>query len=204
MPPSKETALYNVIGQLINPALREIQDFSREKRTRKTCRDLYGMSYQSIYYFLNKLNRRGKILPLICESGYKKRYCIDTDVKRHKRRLRSCIGFLKTKNHKYIYRIGTKDFALDFEVELHQSEFRDENTLIALYDKELLRYYVVQNSVFLAVIRWEDKTNPRLPGSTYGYGTEYSRCLTLFKKQKLSHRTLSLVGHRTVTGRRLA
>jgi len=201
--PGKEIDLYNIISQLITPALREIQDFVHEYRAKRTCRDFYGMSYHNIYYYLRKLCRKRKILPLVCDSGYKKRYCINTDVKSRKRRLHSCVKFMEGENGKYIYGIGIEDLVLDFGVKVDQIESRNGTMFITLCDRELSRHYIVRDSVFLGVIRWEDKVNPRLPGSTYGYGTEYSRCLSLFKKHGLSHRILSLIGHRTVTGRTL-
>jgi len=200
MLPDKEIALCNIIGQLITPALREIQDFAYEYRVRKICRDFYGMSYQNIYYYLQKLCSKRKISTLTCESGYTRRYCAEIDVKSHKRRLNCCIKFVGRENDKYIYRLGIEDLALNVEGRIHQEESRNGNTFIAFYDSELSRYYVIRNSVFVGVIRRESRTTPLLPGSTYGYGTEYSRCLDLFKKHSLSHRILSLVGHRTVTG----
>lgn len=206
MAPEKETSLYAIIEQLINPAISEIQDFTHYYRTRKPCRSLYGLDYYNIYYYICKLRSKKKIISLMCESGYKRRYGINFGIKRHKKRLDTCAKYAGRKNDAiYVYRVGTEEIEVDFNSDNRdqQIETKRGNVFLALYDEELSRYFLVVNGTLLGVLRRTDKESPRLPGPTYGYGTEYSRCFNLFR-QKVPHYMLRLVGHRRATGSRLA
>ena len=204
MLPDRENSLCAIIGQLINPAIREIQDFISYYKTFKFCRALYNMNYNQIYYYLNKLKQKGRIISLLCENGYKRRYTIKTIAKKHKQRLDSCIMHIDKRNNAiHFYRIGTREIKIDCNRSNNQKMIINGDTILVIYDRRLSRYYIVVNNIFLGVIRRGEESIPRLPGSTYRYGTEYSRCIRLFKQMD-NHHILCLVGHRRATGSRLA
>lgn len=205
MVPEKEASLYAIIVQLINPAISEIRDFIRYYETRKYCRSLYGFDYYGIYYYMRKLLNQEKILAFWCESGYRRRYGINFGIKRLKKRLDSCVKYARQKTDLvHVYRVGTEEIEVSFEGNDKDQQITTKkgNSFLVLYDEELSRHYLVLNNILVGVLRRTRKEAPYLPGSTYGYGTEYSRCFDLFRQKEPRH-LLCLIGHRKAIGRRL-
>jgi len=202
MPLDKEASVYRIITLLINPAISEMRDFLKHHRTMKVCRILYGSDYYNLYYYISKLCRKARIVRLRCESGYRNRYSISVHAKKYKKRLDSCCQHVRQEQKAVnVYKIGIEEFQINIHANIHQTAVERGNTFLALCDSELWRYYIVLNNCFLGVVRREDEKNPRLPGFTYGLGTEYSRCFHRFRKLN-PHGILTLVGHRKATGGR--
>lgn len=192
--------LCEIVKRLMQPAIPEIEAYIRLYKYHRVCRSLKNSSYSHLYYYLNRLCMEGEVLGLFCSSGYRKRYCLDLKVKRSKKRLHPLIKFHSILSSQiFIYGLGRKKLKLNFATIRKKKKLELRNHTFVTFDSDLLRYYIVTNMLLIGVIGESDKKCPRLPGSTYGWGTEYERCQDLIKNENDIMTELGIQGERRAT-----
>jgi len=182
----------------MHPATREIVDYFRFNNSKDYCYNLKGYGYANIIYYINNLVEYEIITKLTCENGYKRRYSINTGLKKYEDIFTCNIKYHNRIDNLWYYKHNNNELAIDY-YKINDNKIYNIRDYIIVNDIKNLRYYILYKRCILATIKKDNKTHPRLPGLLYGkHKSEYIRCLELMKKNKINTNNISVEGKRNL------
>jgi hypothetical protein len=196
---NRQERLHRIVSRLSHPSIGEMQSYIELHEADFLCLNLQKISYQSVLYYLKRLETEGEVLSLYSSKGHKHRYCLSfgSKVFKNKNKLEPLVAFEEKCGNTYNYSLGSKMIAIRLPAIKILQEI--DSNITVVYDSNFFRFYVIDNTLFVAVIEISKMENPRLPGTVYLSGTEYKRCCILLGKHSAKRRTIGVKGRRRIT-----
>lgn len=188
-----------LISKMQQPSLRELMEFADElSYLHSEYREITGKSQPLLFYYLQSLIRRGKVMSLTANTGYARRYCIyhgerwlDSTVEP--------IPSISFEDGVLRLTIYSDNLVLDPQKALFEAECCGGRKLQIL--KLTNRFFLILDYVLLGVLvargyRWI----LRLPWRDYS-GTEYMMAFTRLRSIGQNVDVLGVKGKRMIYGR---
>ena len=195
----RETLL-RLISKMQQPSLPELLEFADEmSHIHNEYRDIASKSYALVYYYLNSLVLKKKIVRLTANSGYTKRYCIYHNDRELDMFVEPIPSIDSQARNLIKLRIYSDELLLKNSVKLLKTKICGGRELLIFRLRS--RLFVILDHVLLGILSNNgSKWHLRLPWRVFQIGTEYKLALTKLRSIGERAQVLGVKGKRTVCG----